>query len=351
MTKASSAENIVFGAGFFVKPSKGKDETDIAKSIEGGQIGLDLDKKTRLVTLLNNALSGVKNHIVFSPVSGNSSENRTRSQLLNFCTESKTRAEIAKTFAVRLATVMDERAKEVLFLELLEKMGVKFRVIFLTLERTETINAQQVNGRMNLNFGPGFPEDYFKATIYEGDPQEKNSFLKGSVADFQSSQRNKIASDYWVFDFLESENEMTNATATSMVTQAIKQIYEKADSKDKEQILTSLDILKSSGGKQFTPQQIIDEFLPESQKERAKKKLNLTEEQQKTQFKLDVVELNRQFQTKTLVIDNEIYIRGPNEVFDKRIKEERTDVGVKVTITGKSFTYRFGLGRRKKNDQ
>lgn len=345
----SDKYDIEFGAGFNVSDGKKKPVAEIEVALKGGSLELTKAEKTHLIGYLEK-IDSKHNGIVFSPVGTDVENNETRKLIRGLCNKDKQEIE-SKKLAIKLSKAMDGRTNEALFLVVVGKIKNNFRVGLITLEKADIVSTTLDSGKMKLNFGQAFPEEYFKIAVYEGNPAELNSFSEGKVSDQQLNQKYKAASDYWIKGFLQSESEMTDAFATNAVTKVVRLAYEKADKTEKEKIIHGLDVIKSEKNLKITPAQFIDKALPNFQQLQsfAKNKIHLTTDQMDTEFTIDVNELHEQFQIKTIIVDNEISISGPKEIVEKKVKKELLANGqFQISIIGKYVYDKYGRSRRLK---
>lgn len=333
--------NIIFGSGFHILPGKGKPNQEIERSLKYGNLLLDDLGKKELQNLLENSENQFGK--TFFSANGNSaSENETRKLIVNLCQNEK-RDEAAKKLALNLSKSMDKRTKEILFLTLLTQHQKEFTAYLLTLDKTNTFSAKTENEQMKLTYGEGFPQEYFKIAVFRGNPLEKNSFMEMDVADYQNTQKVKPAANYWTKDFLQSEPEMTPAYATNSIMTAVKKIYQKAESSEKESILRAIDdnaLMTMSK----TPTQLIEKIMPTVELiEKTKKETRLTAAQMQTPIQLDKLTAQRLFEIKTIIIDGEITVRGPKDIIDTKVKTALLpDNRSQITIVGKNIEHKYG---------
>jgi hypothetical protein len=170
-----------------------------------------------------------------------------------------------------------------------------------------------------------------------GGTSSKSTWWKGAVRDNQASLTSLDAAQYWIQGFLAAIRELTDAHATRIVCESLKETLKNAPSGDaRDGILAAAKILETRAGEETTVTGIA-ENLPEEVRKGFIDNLQLPEHELQTPFNIEPTVIEKQFRYRVIFLEGSFSVKGPEEEFDEVVKVRQTTTHgvVEVKLRGK----------------
>jgi hypothetical protein len=168
--------------------------------------------------------------------------------------------------ASRLAMSTDKRTRPALFVVTIDEDRDASRVSMYVFPEESTYalksSAQEPTEAVLEHLNSFVLESRLrKVARFEG-KNIKTHFISGEVVDLQIGSGPRSVADYWVADFLQAEFAINDHKGTTLVAQALKAAFQKADPRGKQKVMEAAIALMASGRRAWSIRRIADEFIP-----------------------------------------------------------------------------------------
>ena len=332
---------------YLVHPGKG---SQTVPTIRGTTVALDGGK---LNTLLENiySRSDVECHIdiSFNHNAEGQQQNSCRDLITDYLAgPSQPRGhKIAK----RLQTKTDQRSGIGLLFLICGKEGRKHKIVISKFPTDTAILADENAKNLSVKFLERVfmkSATSYKAVAYE-DASLQAGFWAGRAVDRQIvGSRSIESSEYWIFDFLDSDFQVTGAAGTRHLGVALRNAAKSTtDLNVKREIVAAVTLAKNLRGKNTSIRAFQDRFeLSDAARTAINSELrspNLVDEA----FQFDADEFNDQVGYRTLELDNGALMTAQSGTFDQIFHEEvlnPEEREVRISTTGKVVGEKLGKG-------
>jgi hypothetical protein len=253
--------------------------------------------------------------------------------------------------AKRLQTMTDQRSGIGLLFLICGKEGRKHKIVISRFPTDTAILADENAQSLSVQFLERVfmkSASSYKAVAYEHASLQAG-FWAGRAVDRQIVGNRPIeSSEYWIFDFLDSDFQVTGAAGTRHLGVALRNAAKAATDLDvKREIVAAATLAKNLRGRNTSIQQFQDRFeLSEAARDAINSELrssSLVEEV----FQFDLDEFNEQVGYRTLELDNGALMTAEsgdfNQIFHQEVlnpEEHR----VRISTTGRVVGEKLGKG-------
>lgn len=309
---------------YFVDPSRTSERYALP---QGGRISLGKDLVKALDRNYKAAKFQTRPSIDFN-VDPQTRTNPVRDSIIQFAFQGPSKADdAALTLATRLSQTMDLRSKPSLFIVMSLKDGDKRRVIAWTFPRDEAFRLSTKTKAPSLQILTDIfsqSSSLRKAAMFEG-RNLRNGFLSGTVLDLQTGLHYLEIANFWVEEFLMCKLGLLGAAGTRILADALKHTASVAENPvEKEQVFATMLSLKHSPKRDWTFQEIADQYLSGRVKSNF---LSALPNQQtvNSQFVLEKPGLERELKFRIFSLDTGVFVSSPMEEVGKSVNVSDDD--------------------------
>lgn len=235
---------------------------------------------------------------------------------------------VSDNLARRLARFTDKRSGNGLFVIVVGEKSGSLRIALNRFREDEVVTADRGGKQLDvdlLNNAFSKRSTHYKLAAYQ-DILSDRAFWEGFAIDRQRSNKGKgELSDYWIYDFLESQLHMTPKHGTRVFSRAVKMAMRSdIPVAVKQEFVAGLLALKARAGQLISLESFGAEFLS-SEGEDLFREVAPDEKTYGLQFELDEEEFNEQVGIKTVYLSNTVTISAPVFEFDDYVHSEATE--------------------------
>ena len=231
---------------FLVYPGKNQDEQHALHGIEIDQ------SDSRLFGMLNGVYREsdheCKIEIVFNT---ESQSNQTRDHLISYIMAGSLAN--ARKIALRLQLVTTRRSGLGLLFLMTGKEGKRHKLVVARFPVEQGIMADESNGTLTVEFIDRIflkNTHSYKSALYS-DTALKGGMWDGRVVDKQVNRSEIDASQYWIYEFLDSDFKTTSARGTARLATVLREAVNRAKSNEAKGALISMATLAAALDGQF----------------------------------------------------------------------------------------------------
>jgi hypothetical protein len=188
----------------------------------------------------------------------------------------------------------------------------------------------------------------YKAVVYE-DASLQAEFWTGRAVDRQVTSRVIELSEYWIFDFLDSNFRVTAAAGTRRLAVALRNAAKNTDDLSvKREIVAAVTLAAGLNGKNTSIRQFEDQFgLSSTARDAIKRELR-SPASADDRFRFDFDEFNNQVGYRSIELDNGALMMAQSAEFDDVFHQEVIDKeahAVRISTEGKVVSEKLRKGQ------
>ena len=326
---------------YLIQPGKGTEE---APEIAGAVLDLSGQVFKMMKTIYDNAETECKIPICFVMDENGKQKNVVRDEIIAFIkTPSK---ETGEVIARRLQSVTTAKSgMGLLFFTIGTNHKGEPKLVISRFPADQGLLADTQSSGLLVQFVEKvFMKNAhaYKAVVYQGDITE--NFWEGIAVDRQINSAGGLA-NYWIRDFLMSDFKMTAKEGTKQLALALKEASMKMeDSKQKEEIVAAMRLVKNFNNKALSISQLISNFgLSKAVRDNIISYLPHAELAELT-FTFDAAEFSKHAGFIWKELDNGAIVTAPSESFGECFKEKKipnSDGLVEISTQGRVVNQRL----------
>jgi hypothetical protein len=301
-------------------------------------------------TIFDSAINGCKIEIHFK--TDGEQKNEVRDIILGLlnCTQQADKMKYANLLSYRLAEMSDNRNGTGLFVILEGKKSSTTRITLNRFREDEVVTTKLDRDDITVELlKQAFSKKskYYKLAVYE-DVISQRSFWKGFAIDRQRTSLDcKEISDYWIKDFLLSDQAINPVQGTRVLSKVIKSILKKElPLEEKEQIITGILALKHRADQFISIESFCKTYLSNELTYKLKQEVD-DEIFFRSEFQIDADTYKIELGSKVTGLDNGVIVTAPTFVYDKYVQEEALGEGrTRVSVEGKIIDKRIDKAKR-----
>ncbi len=320
---------------FLVHPSKHSEEQP---EINGTEIRMEGSLYRMLLDIYNRSPIECKIELLFRSDDEGQQNNEFRNLMINYIQNPN--IDNGKLIAENLQKVTTKRSGLGLMFIIFGEVDNDYQIVISRFPADEGIIATELSDNLSLDFIESVflkNTKAYKSVIYKSDSLQ-GGFWRGKAIDYQISG-NRELSDYWIYDFLQSQLLTTGPAGTKRLANALKDAIKKAPRLDiRQELISTTSILRSRNGQTISTRQLCEQIGLSNEAftllEKAFERRDLMDEV----FQFDLDEFNKHVLYRLVALSNGGLVIAEddhfNEVFTQQLINSNQGI-IRFTTEGK----------------